>query len=180
MESNNLLDSIEKAPRDKKIIVFDLDGTLAESKSVIDKEVAKLLGHLLEVKQVAIKVESGGVKVEKADGDKVDELKKGHYVIDDGEVLDYSKDKEKGPALVEGYLVAAKEEGDIRGKLEEARVQGKPEEKLTEELNQAAEKATEMRRKMLEARGAMRGAVRDGMPQNNLIPRPPPAPPPSR
>jgi phosphomannomutase len=38
----------------KHLIVFDLDGTLAESKSAIDAEMATLLGSLLDVVQVAI------------------------------------------------------------------------------------------------------------------------------
>ena len=38
----------------KQIIVFDLDGTLAESKSPIDAEMAKLLSSLLGVVKVAI------------------------------------------------------------------------------------------------------------------------------
>ncbi len=38
----------------KKLIIFDLDGTLAKSKSPIDKEMADLLNHLLEVARVAI------------------------------------------------------------------------------------------------------------------------------
>lgn len=38
----------------KKLIIFDLDGTLAKSKSSIDKEIAKLLNNLLELSQVAI------------------------------------------------------------------------------------------------------------------------------
>lgn len=38
----------------KKLIIFDLDGTLAESKAAVDKEMAKLLGRLLEADQVAI------------------------------------------------------------------------------------------------------------------------------
>lgn len=38
----------------KKLIIFDLDGTLAKSKSSIDKEMSLLLGHLIEVVQVAI------------------------------------------------------------------------------------------------------------------------------
>lgn len=38
----------------KKLIIFDLDGTLALSKSSIDKEMAKLLNHLLSVSKVAI------------------------------------------------------------------------------------------------------------------------------
>jgi HAD superfamily hydrolase (TIGR01484 family) len=38
----------------KKLIVFDLDGTLAKSKSAIDDEMANLLGELLGVVKVAI------------------------------------------------------------------------------------------------------------------------------
>ena len=38
----------------KELIIFDLDGTLAKSKSPIDKEMAELLRNLLEVAQVAI------------------------------------------------------------------------------------------------------------------------------
>ena len=37
----------------KRLIVFDLDGTLAESKSPLDAEMAALLGRLLEVVKVA-------------------------------------------------------------------------------------------------------------------------------
>lgn len=48
------MQKIEKIPKDKKLIVFDLDGTLTESKLVIDEEMAKLLGKLLEVKRVAV------------------------------------------------------------------------------------------------------------------------------
>ena len=38
----------------KKLIVFDLDGTLAESKSALDAEMATLLGRLLRTIQIAI------------------------------------------------------------------------------------------------------------------------------
>lgn len=38
----------------KKLIVFDLDGTLAKSKSTITKEMVKALSHLLEHAKVAI------------------------------------------------------------------------------------------------------------------------------
>ena len=37
----------------KRLIVFDLDGTLAESKSPIDDEMGVLLGELLIRRQVA-------------------------------------------------------------------------------------------------------------------------------
>jgi HAD superfamily hydrolase (TIGR01484 family) len=42
----------------KRLIVFDLDGTLAESKAAIDQEMAGLLEHLLSVVRVAVM--SGG------------------------------------------------------------------------------------------------------------------------
>ncbi len=38
----------------KRLIVFDLDGTLAESKSPIDAEMAKLIDSLLSVVQIAV------------------------------------------------------------------------------------------------------------------------------
>src|SRR5271170_2988165 len=38
----------------KQLIVFDLDGTLAESKASLDAEMAALLGALLRVAKVAV------------------------------------------------------------------------------------------------------------------------------
>src|SRR5580692_8489252 len=38
----------------KKLIVFDLDGTLAESKSPLDAEMATLLSNLLGIVKVAV------------------------------------------------------------------------------------------------------------------------------
>src|SRR5271154_4034422 len=38
----------------KKLIVFDLDGTLAESKSAIDADMSQLLHDLLGIVQVAV------------------------------------------------------------------------------------------------------------------------------
>lgn len=52
---------MEEVPKDKKLIVFDLDGTLTESKSEIDDEMAVLLGRLFEIKKVAV---IGGGKFE--------------------------------------------------------------------------------------------------------------------
>ena len=43
----------------KKLIVFDLDGTLAESKSSLDAEMSQLLGDLLGVAKVAV-ISGGG------------------------------------------------------------------------------------------------------------------------
>ncbi len=45
--------------RNKKVIVFDLDGTLAESKQGLDQEMVSLLNELLGVKKVAI-ITGGG------------------------------------------------------------------------------------------------------------------------
>ena len=38
----------------KALVVFDLDGTLAESKSCIDVEMARLLNSLLDIVKVAV------------------------------------------------------------------------------------------------------------------------------
>ena len=38
----------------KKLIVFDLDGTLAESKSSLDDEMSTLLADLLSIVKVAV------------------------------------------------------------------------------------------------------------------------------
>ena len=46
-------------PPAKKLIVFDLDGTLAESKDGLDAEMALLLGALLRVVKVAV-ISGGG------------------------------------------------------------------------------------------------------------------------
>ena len=40
--------------KNKKLVVFDLDGTLAESKSPVTKDMAKLLGMLTKIKMVAV------------------------------------------------------------------------------------------------------------------------------
>lgn len=57
----NLIKKIEEVPKDKKLIVFDLDGTLAESKQPIDEEMVSLLAQLLKKKRVAV---IGGGKYE--------------------------------------------------------------------------------------------------------------------
>ena len=51
---NNLINTIQGIPRDKSVVVFDLDGTLAESKVKIDLEMGLLLAQLLVNKKVAI------------------------------------------------------------------------------------------------------------------------------
>src|ERR1700744_2340034 len=42
------------SPTMKKLIIFDLDGTLAESKAPLDKEMAAILERLLKVAKVAV------------------------------------------------------------------------------------------------------------------------------
>lgn len=49
-----LLKKIEEVPKNKKLIVFDLDGTLAETKSDLDKDTADLLSRLLVKYPVAV------------------------------------------------------------------------------------------------------------------------------
>ena len=39
----------------KKLVIFDLDGTLAQSKAAIDAEMAQLIDHLLALVKVAVK-----------------------------------------------------------------------------------------------------------------------------
>ncbi len=67
----NLLDRIEKIPKDKKLIVFDLDGTLVETKSSLDSKMADLLGRLLAQKQVAV---IGGASFERFKRDLTDRI----------------------------------------------------------------------------------------------------------
>lgn len=46
--------NFQNSLKDKELAVFDLDGTLAPTKSVIDKEMGTLLEHLLIEKKVAV------------------------------------------------------------------------------------------------------------------------------
>lgn len=50
----NFINTIQEIPKDKKVFVFDLDGTLAESKTKIDSEMGALLARLLVKGKVAI------------------------------------------------------------------------------------------------------------------------------
>ncbi|MDP4001486.1 MAG: hypothetical protein Q8P69_00350, partial [bacterium] len=56
-----LVNTIQEIPKEKSVFVFDLDGTLAESKVNIDSEMGGLLAQLLIKGQVAI---IGGAKFE--------------------------------------------------------------------------------------------------------------------
>ena len=51
---DNLLNTIQEIPKDKSVVIFDLDGTLAESKVNIDSAMGSLLAQLLEQHKVAI------------------------------------------------------------------------------------------------------------------------------
>ena len=50
----NFINNIQEIPKDKKVFVFDLDGTLAESKTKIDSEMGTLLARLLIKSKIAI------------------------------------------------------------------------------------------------------------------------------
>ncbi len=50
----NLVQATEEVPQNKKLIIFDLDGTLTESKAEIDSKTAGLLRDLLKEKKVGI------------------------------------------------------------------------------------------------------------------------------
>jgi hypothetical protein len=53
-EGGATLDGRAKGVLPKKLVIFDLDGTIAESKAAVDSEMAGLLGGLLQIAQVAI------------------------------------------------------------------------------------------------------------------------------
>ncbi|MFH0755049.1 MAG: HAD-IIB family hydrolase [bacterium] len=57
--------------KNKKIIVFDLDGTLTESKQNLDKEISDLLSQLLQIKKVAIITGGGFLQLQKQVIDKI-------------------------------------------------------------------------------------------------------------
>ncbi len=62
----------QKNSSDKDLVVFDLDGTLAPTKSTIDKEMSSLLEQLLKKKRVAV---IGGGKLELFEEQFLNELK---------------------------------------------------------------------------------------------------------
>ena len=62
----------QKSIKNKDLIVFDLDGTLAPTKSTIDQEMGKLIEKLLTVKKVAV---IGGGKLELFQHQFLNELK---------------------------------------------------------------------------------------------------------
>ena len=66
-----LLKKIKDIPKNPKLIVFDLDGTLAPSKSDLDSEMASLLQQLLDTKIVAV---IGGAKYEQFQRQFLDKL----------------------------------------------------------------------------------------------------------
>lgn len=50
----NLIKNLNQVPKNKKLIIFDLDGTLVETKSVMDDEMSALFCQLLSSKKVAV------------------------------------------------------------------------------------------------------------------------------
>jgi hypothetical protein len=50
----NLIHTIEEVPKDKSLIIFDLDGTLTESKMGMDGEMGELFNNLVKTKKVAV------------------------------------------------------------------------------------------------------------------------------
>jgi phosphomannomutase len=50
----NLINNVQEIPKDKKLIIFDLDGTLTESKVEIDADAGALLSSLLKEKKAGI------------------------------------------------------------------------------------------------------------------------------
>lgn len=69
----NLLNTIQEIPKDKNVFVFDLDGTLAESKVNIDSEMGELLARLLAQHKVAI---IGGASFEQMESQLPDSISK--------------------------------------------------------------------------------------------------------
>lgn len=67
-----IINSIQKIPRDKSVFVFDLDGTLAESKVAIDSEMSDLLAKSLSKNKVAI---IGGAKFEQLESQLPENIK---------------------------------------------------------------------------------------------------------
>ena len=51
---DSTLKAIEEVPKDKRVIVFDLDGTLTESKVALSSDIASLLTRLMVTHKVAI------------------------------------------------------------------------------------------------------------------------------
>ena len=74
----NLIHTIEEVPKDKKLIVFDLDGTLAESKAPIDPVMGSLLARLLARHKVAI---IGGASFAQLTSQLPAEMMENNYVL---------------------------------------------------------------------------------------------------
>ncbi len=117
--------------------------------------------HTEKVNQVAIKVDQGDLGGNK----------KGYYVMDGAELLDYSK--EKGPRMVDDYLEAAKKEGTLRAELNQARAAGTPKDELNQlqiRLDTVAEEATQKRKELFHYRDVIRRSIRDSMNLNQSRP----------
>ncbi len=75
---NELIQTIQGIPKDKKVFVFDLDGTLVESKANIDDEMGALLAGLLEKGKVAI---IGGASFEQMSSQLPDSISKNENLL---------------------------------------------------------------------------------------------------
>ncbi len=109
-----------------------------------------------KTEKVALKVEKGGLKG----------LDSSYYLVDGKEVTDYSSkvNDQDGPALVNNYLAASKEEGKLKSKLERAEGASESDiKKMEGDLKKAADKATDARRKMMDARDVMRRVISDSL-----------------
>ena len=97
----------------KKAIVFDLDGTLAESKQSLDSEMSDLLSQLLEIKKVAIITGGGFPQLQKQVIDKIpfDSFKfKNLYIFPTKGAMMYNFDGEVWKKIYEKPLSQADKE----------------------------------------------------------------------
>ncbi len=89
---DNLINNIQEIPKDKSVFVFDLDGTLAESKVNIDLEMGVLLAQLLVKGKVAI---ISGASFEQMSSQLPDSISKNNNLfllpLDGGSFYDYKE-----------------------------------------------------------------------------------------
>ena len=75
---SSILKTVEEVPKDKKVVVFDLDGTLTESKTDMDSETASLLAQLLVDHKVGV---IGGGSFERLKVQVLDRLSQNSFQI---------------------------------------------------------------------------------------------------
>lgn len=90
----NLITNISEIPKNKSVFVFDLDGTLAESKVDIDSEMGDLLVKLMDKGKVAI---IGGAKFEQLESQLPEQISKNSSLLllplDGGSFYAYKDDQ---------------------------------------------------------------------------------------